>query len=97
MTFDMEYIGPDYYGGYRIRFMDSTDTQTYLSVNAGSVDKALTDIFKDFPNNFRDMIHRCMVDYALAYFEDNPIPMDDRERFFDLIGEIADYDYEEED
>lgn len=97
MTYDMGYIGPDYNGGYRVRFTDSTDTHISLNVNAGSVDKALMDIFKDFPNDFRDMVHRCMVDYALAYFKDNPITEDDRERFFDLIGEITDYDYEEED
>ena len=97
MTFDMEYVEPDYNGGYRVRFTDSTDTHICLNVNAGSVDKALTDIFEDFPNDFRDMVHKCMVDYALAYFKDNPIPEDDRERFFDLIGEITDYDYEEED
>ncbi len=94
MTFDMGYIGPDYNGGYRVRFTDSTDTHISLTVNAGSV-KALTDIFDDFPNDFRDMVHRCMVDYALAYFNENPIPEEEKERFFDLIGEITDYDYEE--
>lgn len=95
MTFDMEYIGTDYNGNYRVGFTDMIDTHISLTVNAGSFSKAFEDMFKDFPNDFRDMVHRCMADYALAYFENNPIPEDDRERFFELLEEITDYDYEE--
>ena len=94
MTFDMEYIGTDYNGNYRVGFTDMIDTHVSLTINAESFGKSFTDIFKDFPNDFRDIIYKCMVDYALAYFEDNPIPEDDREKFFELFGEITDYDYE---
>ena len=97
MTFEMEYTRPNHNGGYNLRFTDSTNTQINLDVHGWSFGKALTDIFKDFPNDFRDEVHKCMVDYALAYFQTNPIPEDEQERFFDLIGEITEHDYEEGD
>lgn len=96
MTFDVEYIGPDYDGGYQLGFGDSRETRICLNVNAESFGKALKNIFKDFPNDFRDEVHNLMIDYALAYFNENPIPEDERERFFELIERIAEHDYEEE-
>ena len=93
MTFDMGYIGPDYNGGYRIKFTDLTDTQIYLSVDAGSFGKALTDIFKDFPNDFRDTVYKYMIDCATKYFEAHPNSKG-YIRFFELLGEIAEEDYE---
>lgn len=96
MTFDIEYVGPDYNGGYQLGFEDSRETKIRLNVDAGSFSKTLTNIFKDFPNDFRDEVHNLMVDYALAYFEENPIPEDERERFFELIGRIAEHNYEDE-
>ena len=95
MTFDMEYIGPDYNGGYRIRLTDSTDTQIYFSVDAGSFGKALTDIFKDFPNDFRDEVYKYMVDCAEKYFSDKPNAKG-YVGFFELLEEISEHDYEDE-
>lgn len=93
MTFHMKYTGPDYNGGYRVRFTDLTDTYISLTVDAGSVDKTFMDIFKDFPNDFRDMVYKCMVDYATKYFEAHP-DAKGYVGFFELLGEIAEEDYE---
>lgn len=96
MTFDMEYIGPDYNGGYQLEFGDSSETRIRLDVDAGSFSKALTKIFKDFPNDFRDEVYKYMVDCAEKYFSDHPNAKG-YVGFFELLGEISEHDYEEED
>ena len=96
MTFVMEYIGPNYNGGYKLKLTDSSNTQINLDVHGWSFGKTLMDIFKDFPNDFRDEVYHYMVDCATKYFSDHP-DAKGYIRFFELLEEISEHDYEEED
>ena len=64
-----------------------------LNISPYSFEKYLKDLFREVPNDFRDVVYAYLVDCATKYFEAHPNAKG-YVGFFELLGEIAEEDYE---
>ena len=93
MTFHIMFDGVES-GNYMVRLC-GCESKIELSVDSWSFEKFLSALMVEVPNDFRDSAYRYMVDCATKYFENHPIPEEEKEKFFELLGEIAEEDYED--
>ena len=94
MTFHIMFDGVED-GIYMMELYDR-ESKIELNVDPGSFDKFLSALMVEVPNDFRDIVYRYLIDCATKYFEKNPIPEEEKERFYELIGNMDEFDYEEE-
>ena len=94
MTFNIMFDGVED-GNYKMKLCDR-ESKIELNVDSWSFEKFLSALMVEVPNDFRDTVHRYLVDCATKYFEKNPIPEEEKERFYELIGNMDEFDYEEE-
>lgn len=81
-------------GNYKMKLCDR-ESKIELSVDSWSFDSFLSALMVEVPNDFRDIAYRYLIDCATKYFEKHPISEEEKERFFELLGEIAEEDYED--
>ena len=93
MTYEIMFDGVED-GNYMMKLCDR-QSKIELSVDSWSFEKFLSALMVEVPNDFRDIVYRYMVDCATKYFENHPISEEEKERFFELLGEIAEEDYED--
>lgn len=93
MTFNIMFDGVEN-GNYKMKLC-SHESKIELNVDSWSFDSFLSALMVEVPNDFRDSAYRYMVDCATHYFENHPISEEEKERFFELLGEIAEEDYED--
>ncbi len=93
MTFEIMFNGVEN-GNYKIKICNRK-SKIELNVDSGSFDKFLSALMVEVPNDFRDIAYRYLIDCAIKYFENHPISEDEKERFFELLGEITEEDYED--
>lgn len=93
MTFNIMFDGVEN-GNYKMKLCDR-HSKIELNVDSWSFDKFLSALMVEVPNDFRDIVHRYMVDCAINYFENHPISEKEKERFFELLGEITEEDQED--
>ena len=95
MTFEIMFNGVEN-GNYKMKLCSCNPNYLIeLSVDSGSFDTFLSALMVEVPNDFRDIAYRYLIDCATKYFEDHPISEDEKERFFELLGEITEEDYED--
>lgn len=93
MTFHIMFDGVES-GNYMVRLCGH-ESKIELSVDSCSFDTFLSALMVEVPNDFRDAVYKYMIDCATHYFENHPISEEEKERFFELLGEIAEEDYED--
>lgn len=93
MTFEIMFDGVED-GNYMMKLCDH-QSKIELSVDSWSFDKFLSALMVEVPNDFRDVVYKYMIDCATHYFEAHPNAKG-YVGFFELLGEIAEEDYEEE-
>ena len=93
MTFEIMFDGVEN-GNYKMKLCDR-QSKIELNVDSWSFDTFLSALMVEMPNDFRDIAYRYMVDCATKYFENHPISEDEKERFYELLGEITEEDYED--
>lgn len=93
MTFEIMFNGVED-GNYKMKLCDH-ESKIELSVDSWSFDTFLSALMVEVPNDFRDIAHRYLIDCATKYFENHPISEEEKERFFELLGEITEEDYED--
>lgn len=96
MTFKIVFDGVED-GNYKMKLCSCNPNYLIeLNVDSWSFEKFLSALMVEVPNDFRDSTYRYLIDCATKYFENHPISEEEKERFFELLGEIAEEDYEEE-
>lgn len=95
MTFDVSFEGFEGYGDYLLRFKEKT-TDITLEVNHVDFAEMLDNLFKESPDDFRDVVWEYLTECGEKYFENNPISDDEKERFYEILGNITDYEYEDD-
>lgn len=93
MTFEIMFDGVEN-GNYKMKLCDR-QSKIELNVDSWSFDTFLSALMVELPNDFRDIAYRYMADCATKYFENHPISEDEKERFYELLGEITEEDYED--
>lgn len=93
MTFKIMFDGVEN-GNYVMKLCDR-ESKFELNVDSWSFGTFLSTLMVEVPNDFRDVAYRYMINCAINYFENHPISEDEKERFFELLGEIAEEDYED--
>lgn len=93
MTFKIVFDGVED-GNYKMKLCGH-ESKIELSVDSWSFEKFLSALMVEVPNDFRDIAYRYLIDCATHYFENHPIPEEEKEKFFELLGEIAEEDYED--
>ena len=92
MTFNIMFDGVEN-GNYKMKLCDH-QSKIELNVDSWSFGKFLSALMVEVPNDFRDIAYRYMVDCATKYFEAHP-DAKGYVGFFELLGEIAEEDYED--
>lgn len=93
MTFEIMFNGVED-GNYKMKLCDH-ESKIELSVDSWSFDTFLSALMVEVPNDFRDIAYRYLIDCATKYFENHPISEEEKERFFELLNEITEEDYED--
>lgn len=93
MTFKIMFDGVE--GNKYMMKLCGNDSKIVLNVDSWSFDKFLSALMVEVPNDFRDIAYRYLIDCATKYFENHPISEDEKERFFELLDEITEEDYED--
>lgn len=76
--------------------LNDGNSKIFLTVSPFSFEGYLRDLFKEAPNDFRDVVHAYLIDCAFKYFKTHPISEEEKDRFFELLDELDEFDYEEE-
>ena len=92
MTFKIVFDGVEN-GNYKMKLCGH-ESKIELNVDSWSFDSFLSALMVEVPNDFRDIAYRYMVDCATKYFEKHPNAKG-YVGFFELLGEIAEEDYED--
>ena len=93
MTYEIMFDGVE--GNKYMMKLCGPNSKIVLNVDSGSFDTFLSALMVEVPNDFRDIAYRYLINCAIKYFEDHPISEDEKERFFELLGEITEEDYED--
>lgn len=92
MTFKIMFDGVED-GNYKMKLCDH-QSKIELNVDSWSFDTFLSALMVEVPNDFRDTVYKYMIDCATKYFEAHPNAKG-YVGFFELLGEIAEEDYED--
>lgn len=75
-------------GDYRTILTDD-ETRMELNINAVSFQEYLTVLLKEVPEDFIDIMRTFMIDCAMRYFEENKVPQEDYDKFFELLDAMT--------
>lgn len=92
MTYKIMFDGVED-GNYKMKLC-GCESKIELSVDSWSFDTFLSALMVEVPNDFRDTVYKYMIDCATKYFEAHPNAKG-YVGFFELLGEIAEEDYED--
>ena len=92
MTFKIVFDGVEN-GNYKMKLCGH-ESKIELNVDSWSFDSFLSALMVEVPNDFRDIAYRYLFDCATKYFEKHPNAKG-YVGFFELLGEIAEEDYED--
>lgn len=75
-------------GDYRTILHDN-ETRMELTIDAISFQQYLTVLLKEVPEDFMDLIRIVMIDCAERYFEENRVPQEDCDKFFEMLDAMT--------
>ncbi len=81
-------------GDYRTIIHDN-ETRMELTIDAVSFQEFLKVLLKEVPEDFIDLMRTFMIDCAMRYFEENKVPQEDYDKFFELLDAMTEDDEEE--